>query len=71
VKIALEEYGHLVLLRLIDVTDDTVLVRKALYNVRCLTLGGSGVIELIFVSLFIYLFGGRTDAFMSSSTCRS
>lgn len=33
-KIALEEYGHLVLLRLIDVTDDTVLVRKALYGVR-------------------------------------
>lgn len=32
VKIALEDYGHIALLRLIDVTDDTVLVRKALYS---------------------------------------
>jgi hypothetical protein len=31
VKIACEEYGHLVLLRLLDSTDDTVLVRKTLY----------------------------------------
>jgi hypothetical protein len=41
VKIALEEYGHLVLLRLIDVTDDTVLVRKALYSVRRTFLSGA------------------------------
>jgi len=32
VKIALEEYGYVVLLRLIDVTDDTVLIRKAIYG---------------------------------------
>jgi len=32
-KIAQEEHGHMVLLRLFDVVDDTVLVEKSILNV--------------------------------------
>lgn len=35
VKIAQDEYGHLVLIRLLDVMDDTVLVNKAVINELC------------------------------------
>jgi pumilio family protein 6 len=34
IKICKEEFGHMVLLRLFDVVDDTVLVRKAILSVR-------------------------------------
>ena len=35
-KICQEEYGHLVLLALFDVVDDTKLVQKAILDVRLL-----------------------------------
>jgi len=59
VKIALEDYGHIALLRLIDVTDDTVLVRKALYSVSLLSkvlfCGVSGLNTFIYFSHVVLL----------------
>ena len=41
-KICKEEYGHLVLLALFDVVDDTKLVQKALIDVSLLLAGTEG-----------------------------
>jgi len=47
-KICKEEYGHLVLLALFDVVDDTKLVQKAILDVRfyCLTVQHYLIINL-------------------------
>jgi len=37
-----EQYGHMVLLRIFDVVDDTVLVGKAIVNVRYQHQGNRG-----------------------------
>jgi pumilio family protein 6 len=49
-KIAQDEQGYLVLLRLLDVTDDTVLVAKAVVDVSTF------IFIFIFIFLFLFLF---------------
>ncbi|ORX62028.1 ARM repeat-containing protein [Hesseltinella vesiculosa] len=67
VKMAQDEYGYLVLLRLMDVTDDTVLVSKTV-----LTELGKSAKELFANKfgrrVFLYILAGRNTKYLSVDT---
>ncbi|KAI8098000.1 armadillo-type protein [Gilbertella persicaria] len=67
VKMALDEYGYLVLIRLLDVTDDTVLVSKAVLG----ELSKSA--KELFANkfgrrFFLYILAGRNTRYLSPET---
>jgi pumilio family protein 6 len=67
VKIAMDEYGYLVLLRLLDVTDDTVLITKAVLGEL------SKHAKELFADkfgrrFFMYILAGRNTRYLSPET---
>ncbi|KAF7724022.1 hypothetical protein EC973_001429 [Apophysomyces ossiformis] len=67
VKIAKDEYGYMVLLRLLDVTDDTVLINKAVLGEL------SKHAEELFADkfgrrFFLYILAGRNTKYLSPET---
>lgn len=67
VKIAMDEYGYLVLLRLLDVTDDTVLITKAVLGEL------SKHAKELFADkfgrrFFLYILAGRNTRYLSPET---
>ncbi|CEI99960.1 hypothetical protein G6F70_001002 [Rhizopus microsporus] len=66
-KIACDEYGYLVLLRLLDVTDDTVLLSKAVVGELC-----KNAKELFADKygrrFFLYILAGRNTKYLSPET---
>ncbi|KAI8086247.1 armadillo-type protein [Halteromyces radiatus] len=66
-KIAQDEYGYLVLLRLVDVTDDTVLVSKAVVDELC-KHAKELFADKFGRRFFLYILTGRNTRYLSSET---
>ncbi|CDH51464.1 pumilio domain-containing protein kiaa0020homolog [Lichtheimia corymbifera JMRC:FSU:9682] len=69
VKIAQDEYGHLVLIRLLDVMDDTVLINKAVINELCKNATDLFA-DKFGRRVFLYILAGRNTKYFSPETVR-
>ncbi|CAO3612676.1 unnamed protein product [Cunninghamella blakesleeana] len=68
-KIAQDEYGYLVLLRLLDDTDDTVLVSKAIIGELCKN-AKELVSDKFGRRVFLYILVGRNTKYLSADTIK-
>ncbi|KAI9304328.1 armadillo-type protein [Cunninghamella echinulata] len=68
-KIAQDEYGYLVLLRLLDDTDDTVLVSKAIISELCKN-AKELVSDKFGRRVFLYILVGRNTKYLSTDTVK-
>ncbi|KAI9311049.1 armadillo-type protein [Dichotomocladium elegans] len=69
VKIARDEYGYLVLIRLLDVMDDTVLVNKAVVAELCKN-AAELFADKFARRVFLYILVGRNTKYLSPDTVR-